>query len=148
MTDTKVARAAELAAGLGGPARVPPSYAGPPWERQRAFSLFPGGFMRIPHTWAPHPRGRLPWRIAVLVLGLTALGQTGALAQAPTHVVGQVQDSITQRPIAGVRVGVKGTAAGTMTDANGHFALDVPAGRDSLSFKRIGYRSVVRNVAP
>jgi len=104
--------------------------------------------MRIRHTLALHPRGGLPWRAVVLVLGLAALGHTRALAQAPTHVVGQVQDSITQRPIAGVRVGVKGTAAGTMTDANGHFALDVPAGRDSLSFKRIGYRSVVRNVAP
>ena len=105
--------------------------------------------MRIRHTLALHPpRGRLPWRAAVLVLGLTALGHTRALAQEPTHVVGQVQDSITQRPIAGVRVGVKGTAAGTMTDANGHFALDVPSGRDSLTFKRIGYRSVVRNVAP
>ena len=104
--------------------------------------------MRIRHTLALHPRGGLPWRAVVLVLGLAALGHTRALAQAPTHVVGQVQDSITQRPIAGVRVGVKGTAAGTMTDAHGHFALDVPAGRDSLSFKRIGYRSVVRNVAP
>ena len=75
--------------------------------------------MRIRHTLALHPpRGRLPWRAAVLVLGLTALGHTRALAQEPTHVVGQVQDSITQRPIAGVRVGVMGTAAGTVTDAN------------------------------
>jgi len=103
--------------------------------------------MRIPHSWAPHPRGRLPWCAAVLALALAALGQTRALAQEPTHVVGQVQDSITQKPIAGVRVGVMGRAAGTVTDANGRFALDVPAGRDSLTFKRIGYRSVVRKVA-
>src|SRR5207302_11086486 len=40
-----------------------------------------------------------------------------------------------------------GTTAGTFTDANGRYALDVPAGRDSLTFKRIGYRSVVRKVA-
>jgi len=71
-----------------------------------------------------------------------------ALAQEPTHVVGQVQDSATQKPMSGVRVGVMGTTAGTVTDANGRYALNVPAGRDSLTFKRIGYRSVVRKVSP
>jgi TonB-linked SusC/RagA family outer membrane protein len=71
-----------------------------------------------------------------------------ALAQGPTHVVGQVQDSSTLKPISGVRVGIKGTTAGTFTDVNGRYALDVPAGRDSLTFKRIGYRSVTRSVAP
>ena len=79
-------------------------------------------------------------------LFLVAVGT--APAQEPTHVVGQVQDSISQKPIAGVRVSVVGTAAGTVTDANGRYALNVPAGRDSLSFKRIGYRSLVRRVAP
>src|ERR1041385_5530871 len=83
--------------------------------------------------------------IALLPLFLVAVGR--APAQEPTHVVGQVQDSISQKPIAGVRVSVVGTAAGTVTDANGRYALNVPAGRDSLSFKRIGYRSLVRRGA-
>ncbi len=104
--------------------------------------------MRIRHTLALRPRGRLPWRGAVLALGLAALGHTSALAQEPTHVVGQVHDSITQKPIAGARVGVRGTAAETVTDANGRYALSVPAGRDTLTYKRIGYRSVTRLVAP
>ena len=91
-------------------------------------------------------RGVLPTGLVLLALAPVAVGR--ALAQEPTHVAGQVQDSITQKPIAGVRVGVKGTTAGTLTDATGHFAFDVPAGRDSLTFKRIGYRSVVRKVAP
>ncbi len=84
--------------------------------------------------------------LVLLALFLVAVGR--APAQEPTHVVGQVQDSITQKPIAGVRVDVMGTAAGTVTDANGRFALNVPAGRNSLTFKRIGYRSVTRLVAP
>ena len=41
-----------------------------------------------------------------------------ALAQEPTHVVGQVQDSATQKPMSGVRVGVMGTTAGTVTDVS------------------------------
>jgi TonB-linked SusC/RagA family outer membrane protein len=62
-------------------------------------------------------------------------------------VVGQVRDSSTEQPISGVRVAVEGTAVGTVTDATGHYVLNVPAGRDSLSFKHIGYKSVVRGVA-
>jgi TonB-dependent SusC/RagA subfamily outer membrane receptor len=86
-------------------------------------------------------------RAAVLVLALVApLG--AATAQEPTHVVGQVRDSSTLKPIAGVRVTVVGTALGTATDANGRYALDIPPGRDSLSFRRIGYGPVVRRVGP
>src|SRR5881398_807184 len=84
--------------------------------------------------------------LVLLALFLVAVGR--APAQEPTHVVGQVQDSGSQKPMSGVRVGIMGMLAGTFTDANGRYALDVPAGRDSLTFKRIGYRSVVRKVAP
>src|SRR6266704_1088684 len=91
---------------------------------------------------------RLCVRAAVLALALVAPLPGMALAQEPTHVVGQVQDSSTQKPLASVRVTVVGTSVGTVTDANGRYALDVPAGRDSLSFARIGYRRVVLGVAP
>src|SRR5438105_7575266 len=84
--------------------------------------------------------------LVLLALFLVAVGR--APAQEPTHVVGQVQDSGTKKPMSGVRVGIMGMLAGTFTDANGRYALDVPAGRDSLTFKRIGYRPVVRKVAP
>src|SRR2546425_4048309 len=91
---------------------------------------------------------RLCVRAAVLALALVAPLPGMALAQEPTHVVGQVQDSSTQKPLASVRVTVVGTAVETVTEANGRYALDVPAGYDSLSFRRIGYRPVVRRVEP
>ena len=89
-----------------------------------------------------------PLGAAVLTLALLAPLPRAAPAQEPTHVVGQVRDSSTQQPIPGVRVAVEGTGIGAVTDATGHYALDVPAGGDSISFKHIGYRPVVRSVAP
>ena len=91
---------------------------------------------------------RLRVRAAVVALALVAPLPGMALAQEPTHVVGQVQDSVTQKPLASVRVTVVGTSVETVTEANGRYALDVPAGHDSLSFRRIGYRPVVRRVEP
>src|SRR3989449_5794711 len=91
---------------------------------------------------------RLCVRAAVLALALVAPLPGMALAQEPTHVVGQVQDSTTQKPLASVRVTVVGTSVETVTDANGRYALDVPAGHDSLSFRRIGYRPVVPRGQP
>src|SRR5437764_6714329 len=85
---------------------------------------------------------------ALYVLALWTPRARAAPAQESTHVVGQVRDSRTQLPISGVRVAVAGTTVGTVTDATGHYALDVPAGRDSLSFRHIGYRPVVRRVEP
>src|SRR5437762_3108853 len=91
---------------------------------------------------------RLCVRAAVVALALVAPLPGMALAQEPTHVVGQVQDSVTQKPLASVRVTVVGTSVETVTEANGRYALDVPAGHDSLSFRRIGCRPVVRRVEP
>src|SRR5438552_3054802 len=93
------------------------------------------------------------WVRSVLTSGLVLFGlfpvvPGTAPAQERTHVAGQVQDSSTRNPLPGVRVTVVGTAVGVMTDASGRYALDVPAGRDSLSFARIGYRRVVLAVAP
>jgi len=93
------------------------------------------------------------WVRSVLTSGLVLFGlfpvvAGTALAQERTHVAGQVQDSSTRNPLPGVRVTVVGTAVGVMTDASGRYALDVPAGRDSLSFARIGYKRVVLAVAP
>jgi len=85
--------------------------------------------------------------IGLLLFALLPVAVSRAPAQEPTHVVGQVQDSVTQKPIAGVRVSVVGIVGGTFTDASGRYALDVPAGRDSVSFARIGYKRVVRRIA-
>jgi TonB-linked SusC/RagA family outer membrane protein len=87
---------------------------------------------------------------SILIGGLALFGLLPAVAaaQEATHVVGQVQDSSTRSAMPGVRVTVVGTTVGTTTDASGRFALDVPAGRASLSFARIGYKRVVVAVAP
>jgi TonB-linked SusC/RagA family outer membrane protein len=68
-------------------------------------------------------------------------------AQQPTHVTGQVVDAESGRPLSGVQVAVVGGVIGTLTDAQGRYVLDVPAGRDSLSFAFIGYSTVKRAVA-
>src|SRR5207237_10567352 len=83
-----------------------------------------------------------------VLFGLFPVVRGTAFAQEPTHVTGQVHDSTTRNPLPGVRVTVVGTAVGVVTDASGRYALDVPAGRDSLSFAGVGYRRVVLAVAP
>ena len=89
------------------------------------------------------PGARLLLRAAILALAVAG----PASAQQSRHVTGQVQDAGTKSPLAGVRVLVVGTLVSTLTDAKGGYALDVPAGRDSLSFRFIGYKPVVRGVA-
>jgi TonB-linked SusC/RagA family outer membrane protein len=43
--------------------------------------------------------------------------------------------------LAGVTVRVKGSAIGTVTDARGHFSIDVPGTQDTLVFTYVGYTS-------
>ena len=70
---------------------------------------------------------------------LTTLG-----AQEPTGTItGQVLDSATQQPIAGVNVFVEGTRLGTITRDDGTFTIGgVPAGSHTVRARRIGYGSV------
>lgn len=44
----------------------------------------------------------------------------------PVHITGTVIDSATNKPLTGVTIKVKGNTMGTVTDANGHFSLEVP----------------------
>lgn len=44
-------------------------------------------------------------------------------------------------PIAGVTIAIKGTGAGTITDAEGNFTLNVPVGSERLIFSFIGMKS-------
>ena len=70
---------------------------------------------------------------------LTTLG-----AQEPTGTItGQVLDSATRQPIAGVNVFVEGTRLGTITRDDGTFTIGgVPAGSHTVRARRIGYGSV------
>ncbi|MGB4398250.1 MAG: carboxypeptidase-like regulatory domain-containing protein, partial [Daejeonella sp.] len=67
-----------------------------------------------------------------------------ALAQERT-VTGTVTDKSDGLPLPGVSIKATGTTAGTTTDANGRFSLQVPSGASSLTFSYIGY--VIQTVA-
>lgn len=47
----------------------------------------------------------------------------------------------TGEPLIGVSVLVKGTGVGTITDFDGRFSLDVPAGKNTLEISYIGYKN-------
>ena len=55
-------------------------------------------------------------------------------------VSGRVTDSGSQ-PLQGASVIIRGTNSGTITDANGHFQLKVPAKGNSLAISFIGYKT-------
>jgi len=47
--------------------------------------------------------------------------------------------------IPGATVKVKGTSIGTVTDANGNYSLEVPAGNPTLTYSFVGYQQEERN---
>jgi TonB-linked SusC/RagA family outer membrane protein len=91
---------------------------------------------------------RCIFTIGLVLLGLSPAVAKTAVAQGTRVVAGQVQDASSKSPLPGVRVQVVGTTISTSPDASGRYALDVPAGRDSIAFARIGYKRVVAAVGP
>lgn len=57
------------------------------------------------------------------------------------QVTGRVVSSLDKQPMAGVTVSLKGTTNGAMTNANGDFSLNAPAGKATLVVRFIGYLS-------
>src|SRR5260221_13853063 len=55
------------------------------------------------------------------------------------QVTGTVISSADGSPVPGANVVVKGSASGTVTDANGKFSLSVAADANTLSISFIGY---------
>ncbi|RVU01238.1 TonB-dependent receptor [Mucilaginibacter limnophilus] len=82
--------------------------------------------------------------LSILLLGLFAV--SAAKAQSKT-VSGTVTGKTDGLPLPGVSVTVKGTTAGTQTDANGHYNLAVPAETSVLVFSYLGYQSTEIPVA-
>jgi len=62
-------------------------------------------------------------------------------AVAQRTVTGQVTDSETNTPMAGVTVVVKGSTAGAFTDDEGKYSVRVSSNEDVLVFSFIGYQS-------
>jgi TonB-linked SusC/RagA family outer membrane protein len=62
------------------------------------------------------------------------------------RVSGKVTESNGQ-PLPGVTVVVKGTTVGTITDDDGNYQLDVPAGSNQLLFSFIGMKTIEESIA-
>ncbi len=80
------------------------------------------------------PQAGLTWKI--LDNKLVAIGYTQDVFQ---EITGRVTDS-TDQPLTGVSIQVKGTTEGTVTDANGHFTLQVPDSAAVLVVSYLGFR--------
>lgn len=66
---------------------------------------------------------------------------------AQLQVAGVVRDAVTEAPISGVTVAVKGTSRGLFTDDNGAFNLTVAGDNITLVFRYFGYAVVEREVS-
>jgi len=61
------------------------------------------------------------------------------------NIAGYVYDE-TGEPLIGANVLIEGTTMGTVTDLDGYYSLNVPAGYSQLRFTYIGYKSQTREV--
>ncbi len=66
---------------------------------------------------------------------------SGTLFAQDFTVSGTVTDAFNNEALAGVNVIVKGTSTGTITDIEGAYRLEVPAGSTTLVFSFVGYLS-------
>ena len=73
--------------------------------------------------------------LACLFVGI---GLVTAQTQKVTGVVISEEDG---QPVIGASVLVKGTTVGTITDFDGNYTLDVPAGKNILVISYIGYKT-------
>lgn len=80
--------------------------------------------------------------MAGLAIGI--LTTIGTQAQQITQTVkGTVLDKASEKPLAGVSVTVTGLSMGVTTDSTGNYTLmNVPVGRQRISFSSIGYKPV------
>jgi len=75
--------------------------------------------------------------LLVVLLGLTPVGS----AWAQRTITGTVTAADTDGPLPGVNVRVEGTTRGTTTNADGSYAIELPADRNQLTFTFVGFRS-------
>lgn len=66
--------------------------------------------------------------------------------QAQTRITGQVIDGAVNEPLIGASVQVPGTSTGTITDLDGNFQFEVPAGKMIVQVSMIGYKTQVINI--
>lgn len=76
---------------------------------------------------------------ALLVFGMLLMSVASLWAQ--RTISGTVTDASSGEPLIGANVLVVGTGEGTVTDLDGKYSLNVPAGYDRLQFSYTGYTS-------
>ncbi|MEK7256983.1 MAG: TonB-dependent receptor plug domain-containing protein, partial [Bacteroidota bacterium] len=76
----------------------------------------------------------------VLLLFVVAMGFS-SLAMAQRTISGKVTDGQTGDPLIGANILVVGTSSGTITDVDGSYSLQVPAGATELEVTYTGYGS-------
>ena len=77
---------------------------------------------------------KVSWVLFFLVCSAPGFGQERTIS-------GTVVSEKDQSPLPGVTVMVTGTQTGTVTDANGHFSLTLPAKAKSLTFSFVGMQT-------
>ncbi|POY35667.1 SusC/RagA family TonB-linked outer membrane protein [Solitalea longa] len=60
---------------------------------------------------------------------------------AQVNVKGKVTDAVTNEPLAGVSVTIKGSTTGTATGPDGSFTISAPSSTSQLQFSLLGYRT-------
>lgn len=76
--------------------------------------------------------------VLILLLASAAL-------PAQISILGKVLDAETREPIPYVNIGVRELAVGTVSNANGDYALHLPSAEDVVAFSSIGYQTVEVN---
>ena len=85
-----------------------------------------------------HLKNIIPFML-LLFLATAAMGQRGT-------VTGVVSDRQTGETLPGANILIQGTTTGTVTDFDGQYTLDVPAGEVTLIASFIGYEPIVVTV--
>ena len=93
-------------------------------------------------THSTHRKSAPYWRRLLLIAGLL-FGYF--LGYAQTTVTGTITDE-SASPLVGVTVVVKGTQVGGITDVDGRYRVNVPAGQNTLVFSYTGYASQEVNI--
>ncbi len=76
--------------------------------------------------------------LALSITGLSTVAQTGTVSGRLTDEKGQ--------PLIGASIVVVGTTAGTVTDLDGNYAIEMVAGEQTLRFSYTGYSTVTQAV--
>jgi len=77
----------------------------------------------------------------IILITLMVAGLAAFKCNTTRHISGKVYGSSDKLPIPGASVRVEGVNAGTVTNANGAYTIDLPDGKENLVFSYIGYQS-------